>query len=217
MIVTYEILKNSLTDYKAPDIKIKRMSDNGEIIKLTKNLYETEQDTSGYLVANAIYSPSYLSFDYALAYYDLIPEKVFIYTSATYNKKKKKQYQNKLGTFTYRDVPSHIYPYGISMVKEKDYHYAIATPEKAICDKLYTLKPVSNKKEMYDLLFDDLRIDIDALKKLNMEDLNILCDIYKSTNMKFLKKVIGEISENNSWTDDRNISNKKQRRKKKRY
>ena len=69
MIVTYEILKESLTDYKARDIKIKRMSDNKEIIKLTKNLYETNKNAPGYVVANAIYSPSYLSFDYALAYY----------------------------------------------------------------------------------------------------------------------------------------------------
>lgn len=86
MIVSYEILKNSLTDYKAKDIKIKRMSDNGEIIKLTKNLYETEKNIPGYLVANAIYSPSYLSFDYALSYYGLIPEAVYVYTSATFKK-----------------------------------------------------------------------------------------------------------------------------------
>lgn len=198
MIATYEILKNSLTQYKAPDIKIKRMSDSGEIIKLTKNLYEINQNTPGYLVANAIYTPSYLSFDYALAYHGLIPEAVYVYTSATYNKKKKKQYNNKLGTFTYRDVPSNVYPYGINIVKEGEYYYAIATAEKAICDKLYTLKPVKNKKEMYDLLFNDLRIDIDLLKKMNIEDLDILCDIYKSTNMKLLKKVIGELNENNS-------------------
>ena len=198
MIATYEILKNSLTQYKAPDIKIKRMSDSGEIIKLTKSLYETNQNTSGYLVANAIYTPSYLSFDYALAYHGLIPEAVYVYTSATYNKKKKKQYNNKLGTFIYRDVPSNVYPYGINIVKEGEYYYAIATPEKAICDKLYTLKPVKNKKEMYDLLFNDLRIDINVLKEMNIGDLNILCDIYKSTNMKFLKKVIGELNENNS-------------------
>lgn len=198
MIATYEILKNSLTQYKAPDIKIKRMSDSGEIIKLKKNLYEINQNTPGYLVANAIYTPSYLSFDYALAYHGLIPEAVYVYTSATYNKKKKKQYNNKLGTFIYRDVPSNVYPYGINIVKEGEYYYAIATAEKAICDKLYTLKPVKNKKEMYDLLFNDLRIDIHLLKEMNIEDLNILCDIYKSTNMKFLKKVIGELNENNS-------------------
>ena len=198
MIATYEILKNSLTQYKAPDIKIKRMSDSGEIIKLTKNLYEINQNTPGYLVANAIYTPSYLSFDYALAYHGLIPEAVYVYTSATYNKKKKKQYNNKLGTFIYRDVPSNVYPYGINIVKEGEYYYAIATAEKAICDKLYTLKPVKNKKEIYALLFNDLRIDINLLKEMNIEDLNILCDIYKSTNMKFLKKVIGELNENSS-------------------
>lgn len=201
MIVTYEMLKNSLTKYKAPDIKIKRMSDNKEIIKLTKNLYETEINTPGYLAANAIYTPSYLSFDYALAYYGLIPEAVYVYTSATYNKKKKKQYNNTLGTFTYRDVPLNVYPYGINIIKEGEYSYLIATMEKAICDKLYTLKPVKNKKEMYDLLFNDLRINIDVLKKIDFEDLNILCDIYKSTNMKYLKKVIGDLNENNFGTN----------------
>lgn len=192
MIVTYEMLKMSLSKYKTPDMKIKRMSDRGEIIKLTKNLYETKIDTAGYLVANAIYSPSYLSFEYALSYYGLIPETVYTYTSATYNKKKKKQYSNALGTFTYRDVPSAVYPYGINIVHEGDYSYAIATPEKALCDKLYSLKPVKNKKQLYELLFNDLRIDIDTFKKMNFEDLKILCDLYKSTNMKLLKKVIGD-------------------------
>ena len=193
MIVTYEILKNSLTDYKAKDIKIKRMSDSGEIIKLTKNLYELDKSVSGYLVANAIYSPSYLSFDYALAYHGLIPEMVYVYTSATYNKGKKKEYKNTLGTFTYRDVPAHIYPYGIEIYSEKNYSYAMATSEKALCDKLYTLKTVKNKKEMFNLLFNDLRIDIYVLKQLDFEVLYTLCDNYKSTNMKYLKKVLGDI------------------------
>lgn len=198
MIVSYEILKNSLTDYKAKDIKIKRMSDNGEIIKLTKNLYETEKNIPGYLVANAIYSPSYLSFDYALSYYGLIPEAVYVYTSATFKKGKKKEYKNALGTFTYRDVPAHIYPYSIEIFKENEYSYVMATPEKALCDKLYTLKPVKNKKEMFHLLFSDLRIDFDVLKQLNFDILYTLCDNYKSTNMKYLKKVLGDINENNT-------------------
>lgn len=179
-------------------MKIKRLSDSGKLIKLTKNLYETQINTPGYLVANAIYTPSYLSLDYALSHYGLIPETVYVYTSATYNKKKKKQYTNALGTFTYRDVPSNVYPYGINIIYEGEYSYVIATPEKALCDKLYTLKPVKNKKEMYDLLFDDLRIDLDTFKKINFKDLKNLCDIYRNTNMKFLKKVIGDFNENNS-------------------
>ena len=51
MIVTYEMLKESLTDYRAKDNKIKRMADNKEIIKLTRNLYETNKNTPGYVVA----------------------------------------------------------------------------------------------------------------------------------------------------------------------
>ena len=186
------MLKESLSDYKNPDNKIKRMSDGGEIVRLTKNLYETNVNTPGHLAADTIYSPSYLSFDYALSYYGLIPEMVYTYTSATFNKKKKKQYINKLGTFTYRDVPSKVYPYGINIKEEGDYTYLLACPEKAICDKLYTIKSVKNKKEMYNLLFDDLRIDEDKFKELNFDDLNILCDLYGCTNLKLLKKVVGD-------------------------
>lgn len=188
MIVTSEILKETLSDYKAKDIKIKRMADSGSIIRLTKDLYETNINAEGYLVANAICSPSYLSFDYALAFHGMIPETVHVYTSASFKKRKTKQYKNALGLFTYRDVPPHIYPYGIEIYYENDYAFAIATPEKAICDKLYTLKPVKNKKELYDLLFNDLRIDYNMIDQLDFDSLFFLCDNYKSTNMKYLKK-----------------------------
>lgn len=202
MIINYEMLRESLSNYKAPDNKIKRMSDRKEIIKLTKNLYETQLNTPGYLVANSIYSPSYLSFDYALAYYGLIPESVYVYTCATYNKKKKKKYINPLGTFLYRDVPSQVYPYDINIMKDGEYTYLIASPEKALCDKLYTMRPVRNKKDLYDLLFNDLRIDKDLFSKLNIESITILCDLYKCTNHKILKKVAGDLNEYNSRTND---------------
>ena len=42
-----------------------------------------------------------------------------------------------------------------------DYSYRIATPCKALCDKLYTMSHCKNKKELRYLLFDDLRIDED--------------------------------------------------------
>lgn len=202
MIVTYEMLKKSLVRYKSRDNKIKRMCDKNEIVKLTKNLYETDVNSPGYLVANAIYAPSYLSLDYALAYYGLIPEAVYVYTSATYRKNKKKKYVNNLGTFTYRDVPPSVYPYGINIKKEGEYTFLIASAEKALCDKLYSVHPVKNKKELLSLLFDDLRIDVDLFYQLNFKDLSILCDLYKSTNLKFLKKVIGDINEHNSRTND---------------
>ena len=44
MIVTYQMLKKK----KNSDNKIKRMSYSGEIVKLTKNLYETSNEMPGY-------------------------------------------------------------------------------------------------------------------------------------------------------------------------
>ena len=64
---------------------------------------------------------------------------------------------------------------------------------------------VKNKKEMNNLLFEDLRIDVEEFKKLNYKDLLVLCDLYKSTNLKYLKKVIGDMNENNIRTNDRKL------------
>lgn len=113
-----------------------------------------------------------------------------------FSKGKKKKYTNALGVFTYRDVHKHIYPYGIELHKENNYYYAMATPEKALCDKLYICLIVKNKKEMLLIIFDDLRIDFDTLKQLNFNELSELCDTYKSTNMKYLKKVLRDINSN---------------------
>lgn len=197
MLATYGMLKSSLSQYKASDNKIRRMCDKNEIVKLTKNLYETDLNVPGYLVANAIYSPSYLSFDYALAYHGLIPERVYVYTSATFRKNKKKKYTNKIGTFTYCDVPAACYPYGIEIKEEGQYTYLIASAEKALCDKLYSLPPVKNKKELCNLLFEDLRIDFDRFNELDFDDLSLLCDLYRCTNLKLLMKVIRDLRKSN--------------------
>lgn len=193
--MTYGMLRNSLSKYKQPDNKIKRMSDAGEIIRLTKNIYETEKNIPGYLYANILYGPSYISFEYALSYHGLIPEAVYVYTSATFNKRKKKSYHNTFGTYTYRDVPSKAYCYDILVIENDIYPYSIASAEKALCDKLYTLKPIRSIKDLKIILFDDLRIDQNAFNQLDFNKMNTLCDLYNSTTLKTFKKMIGEKNE----------------------
>lgn len=190
MIKTYNTLLTELHNYRAPNNKIARMVKTGIVTPITKGLYETDKKIPGYLLANVIYGPSYLSFDFALSYYGLIPEAVYTFTSATFEKKKEKIYNNHFGTFTYRDVPSSAYPYGIRLVSEGQYSFAIATPEKALCDKLYIESPFKNKKELIELLFSDLRIDENEFRQLNKVTLNNLSDLYKATNLKLLKKIL---------------------------
>lgn len=186
MILTNDMIKNNLKDYSNKNNKICRDVKNGNLIKIINGLYETDKTVNGYLLAGSIYGPSYLSFEYALYYYGLIPEKVTTYTSATCNKKKKKTYNTFFGIYSFRDVPKLVYPVGVKLIQEGNYVYQIATPEKAVCDKIYTLSPVKNMTELENLLFNDLRIDVDEFKKLNINEIEEISKMYHSTNVSLL-------------------------------
>lgn len=190
MIKTTSMILEELKNYASPASKLSRMVKNGEYINIVKGLYETSPSTPGYQLAGSIYGPSYLSFEFALSYYDLIPEAVYTFTSATYDKKKKKKFETPFGTFTYRDVPKEVYPLGVKLVREGEYSYWIASPEKALCDALYTKSPVANQKELQSLLFDDMRIDEEEFKNLKCEDIFLLEEKYGSTNVQKLSRLM---------------------------
>jgi hypothetical protein len=186
MIKTTDILLAELKDYANPAMKLSRMVIRGECFQITKGLYETDRNVPGHLLAGSIYGPSYISFEYALSYYGLIPEAVYTITSATFEKKKKKKYETDFGTFTYRDIPSAAFPQELRVVQENDYFYRIAGPEKALCDKIYTMSPVANRKELEDLLFGNLRIEEVELVRLDAGKVAALSPYYHSTNIKKL-------------------------------
>ncbi|MFB0917843.1 MAG: hypothetical protein QMB63_02075 [Clostridiaceae bacterium] len=196
MIKTTAMLLDGLKDYSYPSNKLARMVSRDDVFRVVRGLYVDDNATPGYLLAASIYGPSYLSFDYALSYWNLIPEAVYTYTSATYDKKKKKQFKTDFGLFTYRDIPRQVYPLGIRIVIEGKDVFFIADPEKALCDKLYTISPVANLQAFESLLFDDLRINYDKLFQLNIDDLMSLGLLYKTTNHKLLIKYLRKISKN---------------------
>ena len=184
MVKTTAMIFDELSQYAYPENKLARMLREGEYIQIIKGLYETDRSTPGYLLTGSIYGPSYLSFEFALGYYGMIPEAVYTFTSATFEKKKKKTFINPFGTYTYRDVPSSVYSMGLEIIEEGNYSFMIASREKAICDQLYKMGPVANYKELQNLLFVDLRIDEQELKKINLENLRILAERYPSRNVK---------------------------------
>ena len=191
MIYSFDDLQTKFQNYTDTKGKIRREVQAGRLIPVARGLYETDQTISGKYLAGRIYGPSYLSFDFALYVYSLIPEAVYkTYTSATFDKRKTKKYQNLFGVFTYRDIPTEAYPLGVLIVEENGYSYQIATPEKALCDKLYTISPVINLTELKELLFDDLRIDEDEFEKLDHNTLETLAPLYHSTNLNLLAKLI---------------------------
>ena len=109
MIRTHSMIMDELSEYGNPKTKLGRMVKEGIYTQIIKGLYETDAKTAGYLLAGSIYGPSYLSFDFALSYYGIIPEAVNVITCATFDKKKKRTYDTPFGHFSYRDVPAKVY------------------------------------------------------------------------------------------------------------
>ena len=191
MIVTTQQLKEQYANYSNPIAKINRDVIQGKLFPLVKGIYETNPNTNGSRLAQFIYGPSYLSFDYVLYQQGLIPEAVYnTFTCATYNKKKVKTYTNSFGTFIYRDVPKAVFSLGVLAFQDEEYSYQMATAEKALCDKLYTISPVKTIKDIERLLFEDLRIDEDKFNELNKQDILKLAPLYHSTNLNLLAKFI---------------------------
>lgn len=193
MIKTIEDLYVQYKEYQDIMGKIRRTVDKNELFPIIRGLYETEKKTPGHYLAAYIYGPSYLSFEYALYHYHLIPENVYTYTSATVNKQKSKKYQTLFGTFTYQDVPVSAYPLSVIAKEENGYVYFIATKEKALCDTLYKMKPVGSIKQLKMALFEDLRINEDEFKQLDVNLILNLTRRYKSTNLSLLETYVKEV------------------------
>ena len=193
MLVSFDALAQQFAGYTDVKGKIRREVQGGRLVQVARGLYETDARTDGKYLAGAIYGPSYLSFDYALSVHALIPEAVYgTYTSATFRKGKTKRYENAFSIFLYRDIPAAVYPLGVEIKVEGGYSYQIASPEKALCDKLYSLSPVNSERALKELLFDDLRIDEAAFFALQKDDILRLAPLYRATNLKFIAKFLAE-------------------------
>lgn len=191
MIKTIENLAFEYKGYANLYDKIRREEHSGKLFKLKRGLYETSATADPFTIANALTSPSYISFETALSFYGLIPERVYLIRSATYKKNKTKKFENRFGTFHYQDVEKNAYPFGIDIIKIDDRPVMIASKEKALLDMLSVLSPRNNLTELKNLLFDDLRIDETLFDDLDKQTLLDLSAHYSSLNVKLFRKYLG--------------------------
>ncbi len=127
-------MKEWLCDASDKRGKIARMIHAGQLLQLRRGLYATRRDIHPYCLAASIYGPSYVSFETALAFHGLIPEAVHEIMSATL--KRAKMFENVFGRYTYRNVPRRVFPVGIERITEGDIPFLIASPTKALCDRI---------------------------------------------------------------------------------
>ncbi|GHU95483.1 hypothetical protein FACS1894156_5140 [Bacteroidia bacterium] len=196
--INKDILYSLYGDLKRPDEKVSELERKGLVIRVKRNLYVVSpkvhnQEISTELVANHLYGPSYVSLESALVYYGLIPERVFTMRSVT--TKLHKQYDTPLGHFEYVKVPAQYYPIGVRQeIIDNSYAFLIATPEKALCDKIVTTPNLrlQSVKAMREYLEDDLRIDFSAVENFDLDIIRQCVEVGRKKGelgvlMKFLE------------------------------
>ena len=151
-----------------PNEKVRALEKDGQLIRLKRGLYVVSSEVSGKpvnacLCANHIYGPSYVSQQWALRWYGLIPERVYTMTSVT--TKRTRMFENSLGRFTYEQVKPEYFAIGINNVEEDGVTFLMASPEKALCDFILhdTYLPQQSVKGLWQYLEEDIRFDVDEL------------------------------------------------------
>jgi len=127
-------------------------------------------------IANKLYKPSYVSFEYALSYYHIIPETVFTITSAT--TKPTREFQSLGNIYHYYKVKRELY-FGYEPKIVNGITVLIATPEKAFVDYMYFVS--LKKKSLNERL---------SLDNSNVERIFEYLKIFDKANLTNLVKEI---------------------------
>ena len=196
--ITSSIIESFYPELKSADKKVIWLEKNGHIIRLKRGLYvvnpeHSEKTLSSELIANHLYSPSYVSMSSALRYYGLIPEAVYVHQSMTV--KHSRSFQTPIGLYDYKQISRKAFSVGVRSVRNGDYAFMIASPEKALCDLIANSSMVNLRyiKDVETYLEQDVRMDMDEFFKFDAAILEDYIKVGKKTDsistlLKFLRQ-----------------------------
>jgi hypothetical protein len=194
-VLDYQQLIACLNGYAKPRDRIGAFLDDGSLVRVRKGLYvfgERYRRTlvSREVLANLIYGPSYISLDYALSIHGLIPERVTEVTCMT--AAEKRRFTTPFGVFSYRPLSLHRYAPGIDWAGEGEARYLLASPEKALVDKVWAdarFRP-TRQSDFNSYLLADLRLEEDRLATLNLGRIESIASAYASGKVTLLARFL---------------------------
>ena len=145
------------------EVQLSRWSRAGKLCRIRRGWYLIEKpyrarSVSEAVIANTVVQPSYLSLEWALGFYGLIPEAVFNPTSIT--TARGVEFTAKDRRYFYNHVQPAFFA-GYEKVERGGDVFIIAGSEKALLDKMYIAMRIG-------------KFSTDWLKGLRLQNLNIL-------------------------------------------
>jgi len=192
----YQTLVGALAAYTAPRDKITSLIKQDVIIRVKKGVYVfgkawRRRPYSLETLANLIYGPSYISLEYALQFYGLIPEQVRTVTSVTTGRSCR--FSTPVGDFSYWKIPVKAFASGMDLLQNPSGGaYLIAVPEKALTDKIQSERglPIRSRGDIERYLIENLRMDIDDLAQLSVKRIEEYAVLYRSQKARSLAAFI---------------------------
>lgn len=123
--------------------------------------------------------PSCVSLETALAYHGLIPERVEQVMSVTTGRARR--FETPVGVFVFRPTPD--LSVGMQQVTEGDLTFLMASPERALADKLRADRTgfFKSQRKLVEYLTENLRIEPSELLRL---DCDVLLELAGRLNSK---------------------------------
>jgi len=170
---------------------VKRALQQGSLLRIRRGLYclpkhYRRRSLDVFELAQRIYAPSYISFETALSYHELIPEGVYTVTSASV--KRSRDFDTPLGRFSFNTLPQLGFFTAVSRVP-LDTHRAflMANPWKAILDLVYTQK---KNWPSFTSFLESMRIEFEDLEKPENIFLKQMAIYYKNKRVSHFIQLI---------------------------
>lgn len=192
-VFDYLLFSNFFKNLQRPRDKVSRLIAEEKIIRLKNGLYVFGEKWRNApldieTIANLLYGPSCISFEYALSLYGMISERPIVITSLTIGDSK--TFKTPIGLFEYRAIDPQKFKIGIEYKNlGLEGGYFIASREKAIADLVYRTVGIRTLEQLRFYLFEEMRIDETMFRDLNFGQLNEIAAVYKKNSVKMLDKL----------------------------
>jgi predicted transcriptional regulator of viral defense system len=139
----------------------------GRLIALRRGMYMLAApyrrvDLNPALLSNHLYTPSYISMQWALSFYGLIPEKSVVYTAIT--PRVPRTFTNPVGTYRYFNLKQAFF-FGSRMVTLSGASVCMADPEKALLDLWHLQSGEWTVERMREMRFQNTgKVSVERLK-----------------------------------------------------
>ncbi|TVQ23079.1 MAG: hypothetical protein EA382_10760 [Spirochaetaceae bacterium] len=103
--------------------------------------------------------------------------------------KRPREFENRFGTFRFRAVPQQVYPIGVERVVEAEIPFLIASPTKALCDRIALeprMRSLRDVRRWAQLMRLDPEVDLD------IEVLDACAELYRRPAVRLLRSLAGQ-------------------------